>query len=462
MNSDIISKSILNEIEDVVYISDINTHELYYINAVCKKILGNPTEEEWRRKKCYKVLQGFDEPCSFCTNGKLCHEKFYNWEHYNEHLNIYYDIQDKLVTFEGIEARLEIAKDVTRRKLLEQDLMKRLEEQEALNSCIATLHTAESPDSSINKLLSLIAQYHNAERGYIFEYLEDAKIVNNTYEWCAEGVEPQIDFLQKIDVDVVASWFEKYEEVGEFYIDSLTEDLDKESPEYEILAAQGIDSLVTAPLYNTDNELIGFMGVDNPRKNIKQTSVIRAVTSFVSNFMDKNAQLERLNRISYFDNLTGMQNRHSYSAKIVRLKENPPHSLGVVYIDINGLKVVNDKYGHKEGDDYIKTLSSFLVDLYEGCAFRIGGDEFVMLCEEKEESCFYNKLGLLTKYVVDDREVPLGAIGYCWRIGNANVIEQIEIADNAMYEAKEAQYAKFSGKHEIFREKYLMDAKHHG
>lgn len=461
MNSDIISKSILNEIEDVVYISDPNTYELYYINAILAKTLGSPSESEWRRKKCYKILQGLDEPCPFCTNDKICYDRFYNWEHYNSLLNTYYDIQDKLVFFEGIEARLEIAKDVTVRKELEKDLHKRLEEQETLNQCIGMLHTPDAPDVSINKLLEIVARYYQAERGYIFMLANEDKVVNNTYEWCDQGVEPMIDFLQEVDVAIVESWFEKYTTVGEFYIDSLSEEIDKASAEFEILDAQGIDSLVTAPLYNLERKIIGFIGVDNPRENMKRTSVIRAVTSFIADFLDRSEQIEKLNQFSFFDSLTGMQNRHSYSNKIAKLQENPPNILGVIYVDINGLKAINDKYGHKEGDAYIQSISGFLKDLYTDCAFRIGGDEFVMLCNEKETWCFENKLGLLREFINKD-EFPKAAIGFAWRESRCNVIEQIEIADKLMYKEKEDQYAKYTGKSEIFRHKYLADAAHHG
>ncbi len=458
MNSDIISKSILNELEDVVYIADPVTYDLYYMNASLNKILGSPSESQWRRKKCYKILQGLDAPCPFCTNHLLSHDKFYNWEHYNALLDTYYDIQDKLVTFEGITARLEVGKDISSRKRLENNLTQQLDEQRVLNSCISLLHTAESPDVSINKLLGLVAQFYQAERGYIFTIAPGSQTIDNTHEWCDNGVEPQIDFLQNVDYAIVARWFEKYKEVGEFFIDSLNGELDHDSAEFAILDAQGIQSLVTAPLYNTDGSFMGFIGVDNPSVNIKNATIIRAVSNFVADFMDKSKQMEILHHVSYFDNLTGLQNRHSYSNKIVDLKNNPPSSLGVIYVDINGLKAMNDMYGHKEGDKYIKSLSSFLHNLYDSCSFRIGGDEFVMLCSEKEEWCFYDKLGKLTAFINKDTP-PMAAIGYCWRMADCNVIEQIEIADRQMYQAKEEQYQQYQDTSELFRRKYLVNSK---
>ncbi len=456
MNSDIISKSILNEIEDVVYISDPESYELYYMNAMLKRTLGNPTEESWRRKKCYKILQGRDDPCPFCTNHLLNVESFYNWEHYNTLLNQHYFIQDKLVTFEGITARLEIAKNVTPQKLLEQDLTRRLEEQQVLNSCISLLHTTDSPHQSIQKLLGLVAKYHDAERGYIFLLSEDNSLVSNSHEWCAQDIIPQIDALQGIDASIVSHWFEKYRTVGEFYIDSLNEELDPNSEEYQILAMQDIQSLVTAPLYNIDNSFMGFIGVDNPRANIKETAVIRAVSSFVSDFLDKNQHMERLYNASYIDNLTSLHNRHSYSLKIAELEENPPSSLGVIYVDINGLKAINDKYGHKQGDVYIKNLSCFLDALYGDAAYRIGGDEFVIIYANGTQQHFEENLKKLMAFIHKDT-LPCAAVGHCWCEAKCNIIQQIEIADHMMYQIKESQYEEFGNTSDLFHYKYRFD-----
>ncbi len=460
MNSDVIAKSILDEIEDVVYISDPKTYDLYYINGSLHKALGCPPEAAWRRKKCYKVLQGMDSPCPFCTNHLLKEAEFYNWKHHNEHLDEYFYIQDKLVNFEGIQARLEIAKNVTTQTLLEQDLIAQLSEQKTLNDCISYLHTDLSPDACINHLLRLVAEYYKAERGYIFLLKDEDTVLNNTHEWCGHGVEPQIQNLQGVPATVVDSWFHKYNEVGEFYIDALTEDVNPDSVEYKMLAEQNIHSLVTAPLQNTDGSYMGFLGVDNPKENGKRTMVIRAAAKFVADFMDKNKQLDTLYQISYFDNLTGMGNRHSYSLRIQNLQNNPPETLGVVYVDINGLKAVNDKFGHKAGDDYIGELGTFLLNLYGDCSYRIGGDEFVMVCAEKEEWCFKNKLGKLQTFA-NKGDFPIAAIGYCWREGNCNVIEQIETADRLMYQDKEKQYNEFGGKSDLFRRKFLLDASHH-
>lgn len=61
-------------------------------------------------------------------------------------------------------------------------------------------------------------------------------IVTESYEWCKENVEPQIDLLQGVDIAVIDRWMVQFETKGEFYINSLDAEADKDSDEYDILA----------------------------------------------------------------------------------------------------------------------------------------------------------------------------------------------------------------------------------
>ena len=71
---DEIMQSIIEEEKDIVYVSDVDTYEMYYLNPSGQKIFG---VRGYRGKKCYKVLQGKNEPCAFCTNNVLRTDAFY-------------------------------------------------------------------------------------------------------------------------------------------------------------------------------------------------------------------------------------------------------------------------------------------------------------------------------------------------------------------------------------------------
>lgn len=121
-------------------------------------------------------------------------------------------------------------------------------------------------EETMNSILQDIGMYYEADRAYIFEAHMDRRVFNNTFEWCRKGVNAEIDNLQNIPVDGMECWFEAFEEKGEFYISSLSEDYNPGTKTYEILEPQGIESLMAAPIM-VNGEVVGFLGVDNPRKN---------------------------------------------------------------------------------------------------------------------------------------------------------------------------------------------------
>ncbi len=122
----------------------------------------------------------------------------------------------------------------------------------------------ETPDQSLAVLLEHLGKALNGDRTYIFEQNESG-CDDNTYEWVADGVEPEKDNLQNVPPDVCASWYRNFS-VGRHIVIENLEDIRETDPlQYENLKRQNIYSLVVVPLYN-GKELIGFYGVD--RKSV--------------------------------------------------------------------------------------------------------------------------------------------------------------------------------------------------
>ena len=113
-----------------------------------------------------------------------------------------------------------------------------------LLECIAILRRSGDDEVAFNKLLGLVASFYGADRSYVFEFDLGSQKLSNTYEWCAEGIEAEIDKLQNLDIAIVDRWIVQFEDHGEFYINSTDGELDHDSDEYKILAMQGIESLM--------------------------------------------------------------------------------------------------------------------------------------------------------------------------------------------------------------------------
>ncbi|MCB6364866.1 response regulator [Intestinibacillus massiliensis] len=112
----------LDSYEGNVYVSDMETYELLYLNQCACDVLGIPAVKALGRK-CYEVIQGRTSPCPFCTNSKLCEEAFYEWEFSNPVLERTFMIKDRVINWEGRRARLELSHDMysTEYKLAKKD-----------------------------------------------------------------------------------------------------------------------------------------------------------------------------------------------------------------------------------------------------------------------------------------------------------------------------------------------------
>lgn len=142
---------------------------------------------------------------------------------------------------------------------------KRLHKQNKYQKLLLELSTSfinlplDQIDHAINVALKKMALLAKADRAYIFSYDWDALTNTNTYEWCAEGVSPQIDNLQNFPIKMIPEWYETHRK-GETLIIHDVSKL-KEGNLKEMLLHEEVQSLVTLPLMN-DIECIGYVGFD--------------------------------------------------------------------------------------------------------------------------------------------------------------------------------------------------------
>ncbi len=116
---------ILEEYDDMVYVSDLNNYELLYVNRAGLDMFHLSREEFFSGKKrlCYEIFHGRNAPCPFCTNKYLKDSGFHEWEHYNEQLGKTYLLKDRKILWDGRESRIEFVFDVSkyRNKLDKQE-----------------------------------------------------------------------------------------------------------------------------------------------------------------------------------------------------------------------------------------------------------------------------------------------------------------------------------------------------
>ena len=138
------------------------------------------------------------------------------------------------------------------------------------------------------------------------------------------------------------------------------------------------------------------------------------------------------------DSLTGLLNRHAYFADI----SNDPKSItALVSIDMNGLKYINDHMSHLAGDEALVTISSCFTRALKGreTGYRIGGDEFIIVCRKTSEEEVINLVERIKKNVSETRYTC--AIGYGLNLkGEKDIEALLTESDARMYEDKERFY----------------------
>jgi two-component system cell cycle sensor histidine kinase/response regulator CckA len=130
----------------------------------------------------------------------------------------------------------------------------------ALSNQFITLRY-EKIDELINNTLRLIGEFVLADRSYIFQFRNELSLMDNSYEWCAEEIAPQIDQLQDIPTDIAPWWMEHIKNNRVIHIPRISEMPEEAAAEKEILESQDIKSLIVIPLIAGSNPF-GYIGFD--------------------------------------------------------------------------------------------------------------------------------------------------------------------------------------------------------
>jgi len=155
--------------------------------------------------------------------------------------------------------------EITERKRAEQELKYRVKFERLITTISSEFISPGDIDDKINRALKAIGEFADVDRAYVFLLREDGKTADNTHEWCAEGIEPQIENLKGIILDDELPWFwEKIRAHDSFHIPAVS-DLPAEAHlEKAHFEMQDIQALIVVPMLS-NGKLRGFLGFDSVR-----------------------------------------------------------------------------------------------------------------------------------------------------------------------------------------------------
>lgn len=226
----------------------------------------------------------------------------------------------------------------------------------------------------------------------------------------------------------------------------------------------GYDRLTVFPMY-AEKYLYGIIVCDMGRSGVDKAEMfvnhisasVRMLllreenNRIVNEYEDSVRKLKEYNitldTMSKTDPLTGLNNRRGFYVRAEKIRESYPNSnesIIIGYVDMNDLKLVNDRFGHDDGDYSLKTIGTILTDFVtenNGFAARIGGDEFAFLITvpkgddpETYKSRLYEQFDTFNRSSIKPYNVS-ASVGYCLiEDGNeATIDEALEQADESLY-----------------------------
>lgn len=432
---------VMDMLSDVYcYICDMQTYDILYMNQALKTLLHLPKEETGYQKKCYELLLNRTTPCPFCSDTKICAGEKYFGEWKQDAFSARLHVEKSLLYIEEKPCRLVVAKEQEKGSNAEDHI--RQTSSEMLLSCIQILMREQDTQKAIHDILAKIGTYYQGSHAYIFVCDEGGRILHNAFSWYADETIAMQEPLH-IPVRIIEKWlhtlYHKNEQTHAFY---LQEDILSE--EFRRLWKRfGAKDILITPLIR-EQSIMGFMGIDNPQVNRAVLHMLDSIAYFVWTDLEKRRLIRQLEYASYTDMLTGVRNRNKYLRMLQWYEKVPPKNVGIVFADVNGMKTINDTYGHSYGDFIIKHNAKILKTYVGDALYRIGGDEFVAILEDIAEQEFFDKVTRLCLYGTKDDEFRM-AIGASWQAEPENIKELILDADAKMYMDKQQYYVSHSG-----------------
>lgn len=449
-------KSFLEEMDgfnELVYLSDVDTYELLHINKCGMERFGITDRAEIQGRKCYEVLQGLDGPCEFCTNSLLDEEHFNEWETTNKHVGGRYLLKDKLVEYNGKKVRMEIAFDVSEIENQKKRIERMLANEQIVLESAKELQGADDKRAALKKILGILGNYMQGICTYIFEMRSTD--IENTYAWYV-GEEVKQRYKQEENPEQVCPlWMEAFERKEAYILRNIEELKTKDFFEYSRLKRKGVKTLAAIPMYDQD-QIIGLLGIDNAPiedgENLVEALWMTAF--FIQSTLIRMKENKNLYMKSFMDIMTGVRNRNAFMQDVEKTNEelrdqkvsDSTRRFGIIFVDVNGLKKINDLSGHAAGDRRLIWVASRILEVFSAqTVYRTGGDEFVIICRDIEKEKFKEKVSALEHRICGRKNQDSASVGSCWSADFIYLEEIINLAEAKMYEAKKEYYSEGPG-----------------
>ena len=428
-------QTILDQMGEIVYVSDQATYELKYLNQIGIQRFGAPAPGT----KCYAHLCGRTSPCKFCAQDQAasCQKQRQAWLRERPDLgNVL--LSHTIIEYEGRPCRLGTVTDVDRYVAELTTVKNDLIAAKMLISCMEQMVSG----GDAKCVMDTVRTYYDADRAYALRFAADRRTVSIIHEVCREDVVSQQELMQDIPMELLKPMLSALQPSSKRACVIADVDAIKDDPArravYDWLHPQGIHSIVAVPVYH-GTEMHGFLCAENLRQNIDAPELLEKIAYMAAGELHRRELMEELRQKAYYDPLTMCYNRIAYDEMLDRLcgTERP---VGAGCLDLNGLRRINESLGYRYGDRAVYNACSMLKRCFGyRSVYRVSGNEYVVLWPDVSFEDFTEACERLETEL--EKEKDFACFGHAWGT-KEKVGDLILEAETAMRARKNRYYAE--------------------
>ena len=423
----------------LIYIADPETYDLLYANPAQLLHSQQPPDCQYAGQKCYRLIAGLSAPCSTCPKDKLRRDRFHFRQFHSMRTSKDYLIWNTLISWENRSCIFSDSLDVEHMLAIYANGRLTTRDDISINDITSLAIQEEDPNVGILRMMEKLGRTLKATHIVLMEEESDGFHLSCTYEWHTDDATPLRERLQHITILENKAFYSAFHNSPILLVDNATA-YQKRHPKIQAIH-QTEWQLYAIGQLTIEHRSLGYIAIINPAKDhfTAITKPLHTILRVTSIMMRNRDNIKKLHTISTIDQLTGVGNRRALT-DFVANRLHPGSMYAIFFIDVNGLKKMNDTFGHARGDLLIQTIAYVLADIApKDHVFRLGGDEFLALmpCRSDEEAI-----------IIIDRIEQSMHIHHCSAaIGYVLCLAPFSNLDAIIHEADEKMYRDKKKKH---------------
>lgn len=264
--------------------------------------------------------------------------------------------------------------------------------------------TIDNYDFETNRALAKIGHYTGIDRCYVFKFKMEYQLMTNTHEWCAEGINPEIENLKDLPTEVFGWWNKTILQNKVIYLASIEDIPNEEGAEelYNLLVAQSIQSLLVVPI-SAQQKVIGFIGFDSVKKTKKwNDSDIRLLRLVAEIFGNAKMNIESAQKINEQNlQLETLLNQRT-------LEKQEIETINKAIIKTSGVLIMSTKPNglvesyNPMAESILKYTAAEVIDKFQVTDWLHPQDkEKLIISSEKHSGSKFEREGLALSYFVE-------------------------------------------------------------